>query len=170
MLGYKGKGWLDDGFIKSLGGHQGVKWFEENYQPYRVLVNKGLSAWMAPKTPNSLYSASTSLLIRGVAGFFSLSTERFCFDIAVSPCGIEVVHLDGSVICPADFFPGLLQTLEIEVDLLQIARLLADYTPELITLSFLKVASTVPSISNLEKEECERSCEILKNYIFGKGE
>lgn len=169
MLGHKGKGWFDDGFVKSLGGHEDARWLEENYQPYRILVNKGFSAWMAPKTPNRLYSASTSLLIRGIAGFFSLSTERFCFDIAVSPCGIEVVHLGGSVICPANFFPELFQTLEIEVDILQIARLLAGYTPELITLFFLKVASTAPSISNLEKEECERSCEILKNYIFGKG-
>lgn len=168
MLGYKGKGWFDDGFIKSLGGHEGVRWFETNYQPYRVLVNKGLSAWMAPKTPNSLYSPSTSLLIRGVAGFFSLSTERFCFDIAVNPCGIEVVHLDGKVICPANFFPELFQTLEVEVDVLEIARLLAGYTPELLTLFFLKIASTAPSSSNIEKEECAKSSEILKNYIFGK--
>lgn len=168
MLGHKGRGWFDDGFIKSLGGDAGVRWFEENYQPYRILVNKGFSAWMAPKTLNRRYSASTSLLIRGVAGFFSLSTERFCFDIAVSPCGVEVVHLGGSVICPANFFPELFQTLEVEVDILEMACLLADYMPELITLFFLKLASIAPSSSNLEKEACMKSCEILKKYIFEK--
>jgi hypothetical protein len=80
-----------------------------------------------------------------VAGFFSLSTERFCFDIAVSPCGVEVVHLDGSVVCPADFFPELFQSLKVEVNILEMARLMAKYMPELITLFFLSIAAIAPS-------------------------
>lgn len=147
-----------------------MDWFTANLMLHRVFVCNGVIGRFRHEKESDEEKA-TGLMAELIGMILAKTGARLFFDIATSPCGVDIARIDNSVRFPDEFLKTLLAAIVTEIPKgVDAVTLISKYRAEVVSLCVYKSLSnaqiTNSAMTPTIQRECTKLSDILFRYIF----